>query len=67
MPELQRPCRYCGHMNVWHARACGSCEKPRWNDPDDTRLGRELGEMERQNPDVARAAAAMDALGKKKS
>lgn len=66
MAELQRPCRFCGHENVWHAKACASCKKPRWNDPDDTQLGRELGELERQSPDVARAAEKMDGARRRK-
>ena len=48
--------RFCGERNRWNAERCESCERERWNDPDDTELGRQLGEIERVDLEAARAA-----------
>lgn len=55
--DVTRKCRFCGTGNALDAPKCAHCGKARWNDPDDTRLGRELGELERSDPAVGAAAA----------
>lgn len=58
---MVRYCRFCGTGNSFDAPRCSHCKKSRWNDPDETKLGRVLGELERSDPAVARAAAKYDA------
>ena len=48
-------CRFCGCSNPHSLETCQECGKRRWNDPDDTQLGHDLGKLARENPDVARA------------
>lgn len=58
-PPLLRRCLLCGEETRWNSERCDSCGKERWNDPDDTKLGRELGRVERTNYEAAKAAAKM--------
>lgn len=48
-------CRFCRARNVHTNDRCQGCGKRYWNDPDNTRMGRTLGESARQDPDIARA------------
>lgn len=57
---LMRSCRFCGERSRWDAETCESCGKERWNDPDDTALGKALGEAERTNYEIARARVKVD-------
>lgn len=65
-PPLFRECRFCNERTRWDSERCDSCGKERWNDPDDTKMGRALGEIERTNYAVALARVkvgrAMDSL-----
>lgn len=61
-PPLYRPCRYCNERVRWDSERCDGCGRERWNDPDDTELGRELGAMERKVYQMARARSQMDGL-----
>lgn len=54
---MTRKCRFCGTHNAHDAAKCAHCGDERWNDPDDTRLGRQLGELERTDASVGAAAA----------
>ena len=60
-----RDCRFCGESSPWDSKTCVHCGREKWNDPDGTRLGQTLGELERQDPAVARAAAKYDKIMKK--
>lgn len=64
-PPLLRRCLLCGGETRWNSERCDSCGKERWNDPDDTKLGRELGKMERTNYATAKAAAKLQGLADK--
>lgn len=57
---LMRDCRFCGERSRWNSNTCDSCGKERWNDPDDTKLGRTLGKEERENYEVALARVRFD-------
>lgn len=59
-PPLMRECRFCTERTRWNSTTCDNCGKERWNDPDDTDLGRALGEEERTNFQVALARARLD-------
>ena len=48
-------CRFCGNVNVHTLERCAGCERKHWNAPDDTRLGRDMGALAREDSDVARA------------
>jgi len=61
-PPLTRPCRFCNKMTRWDGERCEGCGKERWNDPDDTEMGRELGAMERRSYEMALARSKMDKL-----
>jgi hypothetical protein len=54
-------CRFCQHRNLHHLEKCRNCERKYWNDPDDTKMGRTLGEEARRDPDLARAQGRYDA------
>jgi hypothetical protein len=59
-PPLFRSCRFCGERTRWDSERCDSCGKERWNDPDDTDLGRELGKAERTDYKIALARVRLD-------
>lgn len=59
-PTLVRRCRHCGAETRWNSARCEGCGKERWNDPDDTELGRSLGEEERTNYEAALAASKLE-------
>ena len=61
---LMRECRFCGERTRWNSETCESCGKERWNDPDDTALGRSLGEAERETYEIALARVKMDKITK---
>lgn len=65
-PPMLRECRFCGESVQWNITRCSSCGRARWNDPDDTALGRALGQAERENPQAAAGAKIFDALLKGK-
>ena len=58
-PPLFRECRFCGERTRWDSERCDSCDRERWNDPDDTQMGRALGEAERTDYKIALAAVKM--------
>lgn len=57
---LMRECRFCQERSRWNSNTCDNCGKERWNDPDDTELGRSLGEAERENYEAALARVGLD-------
>jgi len=57
---LIRDCRFCGGQSRWNSDTCDSCGKQRWNDPDDTKLGRDLGRAEREKYEMALARVRLD-------
>lgn len=61
-PVLLRDCRFCGGQSQWSAESCDACGRERWNDPDDTELGRALGEGERRSYEAALAASRFRSL-----
>jgi hypothetical protein len=59
-PPLQRTCRFCQGTSRWNSSTCDVCGAARWNDPDDTKLGADLGEEERRNYEAALAASKLE-------
>ena len=62
---LMRDCRFCDERSRWNSNTCDNCGKERWNDPDDTAMGRALGEGERENYQIALARVKLDRTTKK--
>lgn len=62
---LMRICRFCEERSRWNSDTCDNCGKERWNDPDDTKLGQELGKSERENYEIALARVKLDRAQKK--
>jgi hypothetical protein len=62
---LMRDCRFCQERSRWNSNTCDNCGKERWNDPDDTDLGRSLGEAERESYQIAMARVKLDRSFKK--
>jgi len=59
-PPLFRECRFCNERTRWDSERCDSCNRERWNDPDDTKMGREIGKAERTTYEIALARVKLD-------
>lgn len=57
---LLRDCRFCNERSRWNSNTCDNCGKSCWNDPDDTKLGRQLGKSEREDYEIALARVRLD-------
>ena len=55
LPTLK--CEFCGSLNIYNWERCKGCKRKHWNSSDDTALGKELAQMARTNPTIARAEA----------